>query len=221
MDDAPPRHKLETTEHIQTFVIHFFRAETSREATLLRRLDVTINGAVVVTGGIVSFGFSSPDVSHVILLANVLALLGFLFVEARRYQMYAKQRYRVRQIEEDYIAPLFNQITQDTLNIDYDPFIDHGVVTSILNHKPPISRLEALALRLQRVYIYFLSVTFAVWLAKLFVGYAGQPWWEFINQQARLGNVSGSAVFIAFATFMLVAWAVSVYVSVVSDESDL
>ncbi|MEL6528284.1 MAG: DUF2270 domain-containing protein, partial [Chloroflexota bacterium] len=61
-----------------------------------RRLDVTASGAVVVTGGMLSFAFTTSGTNHVILLLNILLLFIFMLIEARRHQEYAKMKYRVR-----------------------------------------------------------------------------------------------------------------------------
>lgn len=218
MDEPIIENDLESADHIQTFVIHLFRSETGREMALRSRLDVTTGGAVVVTSGLISFAFTSPDVSHVILLANVILIFVFLLVEARRYQMYAKLKYRVRYIERDYIAPLINRISTEPQKIAYQPHIDPSLVNSLLEHKSPISRLEAIARRLRSIYIYLFGVIYVVWLDKILSGRTDQPWLDYINQQAKVSHASGAVIFLLFTTVVLVALVLSLRVSRFNDQ---
>lgn len=213
MEEPTVQHNLETTDHIQTFVIHLFRSETSREVALRQRLDVTTNGAVVVTSGLLSISFTNSDVSHIILLANVLILSVFMFVEARRYRVHASIKQRVRSIEKTYIAPLFNQIALPSKAIDYEPHIDPDLIDSLLEHKSPINRFEAIAWRLGSIYMYLFGVTYISWLNTILSGRVDEPWLDHINQQARVFDVSGVVVFFLFATAMLIALIASLYAS--------
>lgn len=220
MEEQTSEHKLESGEHIQTFMIHFFRSEANREMQWRRRLDVTASGAVVVTGGILSFAFTNPNGNHVILLINNLLLLIFILIEARRHQEYAKMKYRVRRMERDYIAPLFNQIVLEPRSITYQPNVDAGLVDSMLADSPPISRLESIAWRLRGVYIYLFSVTYIIWLFRILNGRGSQTWLEHINQQARIGSLLSSAVLVLFTVVMLAVWVFSLYMTRSSDASD-
>ncbi|MEM7802005.1 MAG: DUF2270 domain-containing protein [Chloroflexota bacterium] len=213
MHDASVKHRLDTTNHIQNFVIHYFRAEVGRETAWRQRLDVTFDWAVVATGGMVTLGLSTPDAGHVILLATTFIILFFLHIEARRYRIYAKLKYRVRRIEEDYIAPLFNQIAQVEKGLDDRPHIDPGMLESLLKHESPITHLEAVATRLRSNYIYLLSVIYLVWLINILDGRVGQPWWDFINQQARVGGISGIIVCALFTALMLLSVALCLSVT--------
>lgn len=220
MDKPIIEHELDSTDHIQTFVIHLFRSESGREIALRERLDVTTNGAVVVTSGLISFSFTSPDVSHVILLANVLIVFVFLLIEARRYQVHASMRQRVRSMEKTYIAPLFNNITSPPTVIDYKPHIDPTLINSLLDHKPPINRFEAVAWRLRSIYIYLLGVTYIFWLNIILSNRTDQPLMDYINQQATVINIDGIIVFGVFTAVMLLALMLSLFVPRIDDYSD-
>lgn len=211
MEKQEIQDKLKAIDHIQTFVIHLFRSETARETALRGRLDVTTSGAVVVTSGLISFYFTNPDVSHVLLLASVLLIFVFLLVEARRYEVYARLRYRVRHMEKDYIAPLFNQIALEPKNIDYPPHIDPGLVDSLLANTSPISRFEAIAWRLRSIYIYLFGVIYIVWLDGILRDRTDQPWLAHINQAAAIGGLPGTVVFFLCAAMMLTAVILSLY----------
>ncbi|MEM7346417.1 MAG: DUF2270 domain-containing protein [Chloroflexota bacterium] len=220
MGDISAKHKLETTDHIQTFVVHYFRAEVSRETAWHHRLDITFDWAVVATGGMITFALSGPEASHIILLAIVFIILFFLNIEARRYKVYAKLKYRVRRIEDGYIAPLFNQVAQEQKDIDYRPHIDRGIIDNLLEHKSPISHLEAVTTRLRSNYIYLLGVIYVVWLLKIFNKPSDQPWWDFINQQAQVAELPGTIIFILFTAVILFSLILTVRMPQTSEKKD-
>jgi len=217
MEDPTLQHDLESSDHSQTFMIHFFRSEASRETALRQRLDVTANGAVLVTGGVISFAFSSPDVSHFVLMVNIVLIFIFLQIEARRYQVYAMLNYRVRLIEKSYIAPLFNQLATKPKDIRHQPYVDSALIDSLLNYKPPISRRQAIAWRIRRNYIFIFVITYVAWFGKLLTGQTTPSLVEHINQKASIGSISGIIVAFVFTGVLLTIWFISFYVTKVSD----
>src|SRR5919205_39808 len=68
-----------------TAMVHLYRGEVGRANTWRTRLDGTTNWAVLTTGATLSFAFSSPTNTHVMILLNSLLIGFFLFIEARRY----------------------------------------------------------------------------------------------------------------------------------------
>src|SRR4051812_40623010 len=78
-------HELSGTE-FTTAMVHFYRGEIQRANTWRNRLDTTTNWAIVTTGAAISFALSSANNSHVILLIEMLMVLIFLWIEARRYR---------------------------------------------------------------------------------------------------------------------------------------
>lgn len=220
MEEPTGEHKPESSEHIQNFIIHLFRSETGREIALRERLDVTTNGAVVVTSGLISISFTNADVTHIILLANVFVLFIFLVVEARRYQVHASLKQRVRSIEKTYIAPLLNKIAVPPHDIEYQPYIDPKLINSLLEHTPSINRFEAVAWRLHSIYIYLFGVTYIFWLNRILSNRSDQPWLDHINQQAEVGNIPGVVTFFLFGVVMLTVLVLSLYVTRMNNYFD-
>lgn len=205
MDEKTIKEQMESMGNIQTFMIHLYRSETGREMALRGRLDVTIGGAVVVTSGLVPFAFSSPDASHVILLANGLLLFIFLLVEARRFQIHEMIIKRVRSIEQHYIAPLVNQIALEPREMEYRPHVNLDLVDNLLHYSAPISRLQAAVLRLRSIYVYLFGVVYILWLRKISLGRADEPFLGYINQQAEVAGVPGIVIFFVVTALMLTA----------------
>lgn len=205
MDESTIKEQMESMGNIQTFMIHLYRSETGREMALRGRLDVTIGGAVVVTSGLIPFAFSSPDVSHIILLANGLIVFVILLIEARRFQIHEMIMKRVRSIERDYIAPLINQIALEPKAMEYRPYVELDLVDNLLHYVAPISRFQAIVSRLRSIYIYLFGIIYIVWLQKILTDRTGQSLLDHINQQAEVGSVPGTVVFFVFTALMLAA----------------
>jgi uncharacterized membrane protein len=68
-----------------------------------------VNWAVVTTGGMLSFAFSSPEHSHVMLLLANLLVTVFLGFEARRFRYFDVWRSRVRMLEENFFMPIIRR----------------------------------------------------------------------------------------------------------------
>ncbi len=213
MDEKTIKEQMESMGNIQTFMIHLYRSETGREMALRSRLDVTISGAVVVTSGLVSFAFTSPDASHIILLGNGLLLTVFLLIEARRFQIYEMIKQRVRKMEQHYIAPLINQIALEPQEMQYRPYVDSALVDNLLYSKAPITHFQAIVWRLRSIYIFLFGVVYFVWIQKVLIDRIDQPILEYINQGAAVGTVSGIVVFLVVTALMLFAVVLSLYVA--------
>ncbi len=220
MDELTIKEQMESMGNIQTFMIHLYRSETGRELAMRSRLDVTIGGAVVVTSGLIPFAFSGPDASHIFLLGNGLLVLVFLLVEARRFQIYEMVKQRVRKIEQHYIAPLINQISLEPKVMEHPPHVHHDLVDTLLHYKAPISHFEAVVWRMRNVYIFLFGVIYVVWLQKILGERTDQPFWDYVNQQAEVGSISGTVVFFVVTALMLAAVGLSLYVPHVKHEFD-
>jgi uncharacterized membrane protein len=131
-------------------MVHFFRAEISRANTWRERLDATTNWAVIATGAVISFAFSTDTIgSHSVIILNTLLITLFLFIEARRYRYYELWSYRVRLMETDFFAAM--------LVPPFGPSPDwaESLADTLLHPRYPISTLEAVGRRLRRNYLWF------------------------------------------------------------------
>jgi uncharacterized membrane protein len=145
-----------------TSLVHFYRGERGRADAWRARLDPTTNWAVVTTGGMLSFAFSSPDHSHItLLLANLLVAI-FLGFEARRFRYFDVWRSRVRMIEENFFIPIIRR------NL-VSPREDwrEWVAADLDCPKFKITFLEAVAIRLRYNYVWIFLVILFAWLAKI------------------------------------------------------
>lgn len=171
-----------------TAMVHFFRAEVQRANVWRQRLDTTTNWAVVATGATLSIAFSQSEVHHAIIILNTLLVMGFLFIEARRYRYYELWSYRVRLMETDFYAAMLVPPFHPS------PEWAESLAENLLSPKFPISMLEAFGRRLRRNYLWIMMILYASWIAKIWL--FPQPaadLQEFVSRSA-VGPVSGAVM---------------------------
>lgn len=180
-----------------TAMVHLFRAEVTRANVWRQRLDTTTNWAVITTGAVVSFAFTQGEVSHLVILLNLLLLTIFLTTEARRYRYYELWSSRVRMMETDFFASM--------LVPPFKPAPDwaEGMAESLLQPEFPISELEALGRRLRRNYLWIYIVVGISWLAKLSLFPKPARHIQEIIDHASVGAVSGQVVIAVVSVFYL------------------
>lgn len=138
---------------------HLYRGELHRMKFWRERLDRTTNWAVLVMSGVLTWGFSGSDRPHYILLLGIAALSAFLVMEAQRYRGYDVWRGRVRMLQKNVFAygldpsqGLEDPAWREKLSSDYRiPVIK-------------ITREEAIAHRLRRIYLLLFTVMLGAWI---------------------------------------------------------
>jgi len=182
-----------------TAMVHLYRAEITRVNLWRNRLDTTTNWAVVTTAGAITFGFSSPENPHFVILLVLMLVLLFLNIEARRYTYYSLWYQRTRLIENEFFATM--------LAPPFHPAADWGDTLSHMLRNPvfPISHWEALGNRFRRNYAAIFLIVLVSWLLKLIVHptpIAGLP--DFIPRAAIGELFSGGLVFaVVFLTYVV------------------
>ncbi|XGI83920.1 DUF2270 domain-containing protein [Halorutilales archaeon Cl-col2-1] len=140
---------------------HLYRGELGRATAWRTRLDRTTNWAVVVTATLLTWGFSSPDNPHYVLLGGIVAVLVFLVVEARRYRTYDVWRSRVRILEENVFA---NAI--DPEGVENERW--RALLSDDLREPAAkIPFVEALSRRLRRVYLPIITLLVGSWALRI------------------------------------------------------
>ncbi|MFC4550006.1 MULTISPECIES: DUF2270 domain-containing protein [Halorussus] len=181
---------------------HFYRGQMDRVTAWRGRLDQTSYWAVTIIAAILTWVFSSPGNPHYLLLVAMGAMMVFLVIEARRYRAYDVWRERVRMLEEDLFAEMFDP-DQERVHADWRTRLS----ADLRNPALKTSMLTALARRLRRIYYPLLLVLLAAWLTRITVFEPKQAWW----QTARILGIPGSAVVAAVAAFYLAATALVGY----------
>ncbi|WP_254762035.1 DUF2270 domain-containing protein [Natrinema marinum] len=163
---------------------HLYRGEIHRMRFWRERLDRTTNWAVIVLAALLTWAFSSESNPHYVLLAGAAVLGVFLVIEARRYRGYDIWRSRMRALQKNVFAygldpsqGLADENWRAKLSKDYrQPRLE-------------ISRTEALAHRLRRVYLPLMSVLLGAWLVRV-TAFADAQW----PTSAAIGQIPGSIV---------------------------
>lgn len=203
--NADPDVGAATTGDLGTLVSlvgHFYRGQLDRETTWRSRLDRTTNWAVLVVATLLTWTFSAADNPHYVLLIGALLVVMFLVLEAHRYRAYDIPRSRVRMLEEDLFAQLFDPARD----------VEHGEWRRLLSEdlRQPAAKVSsrvAIARRLRRVYLPLLTVLLAAWVVKLALFQPGSDW----VAAAALPPVSGRVVIAAVVVAYVAAVAVAVW----------
>jgi uncharacterized membrane protein len=103
MDDTDRLEPADSDTALQV-IGNFYRGEVDRMTVWRSRLDQTTNWAVVFMAATLTFGFSSTDNPHYVLLLGALGVLAFLTIESQRYQEYDAWRNRVRLMQRNLLA---------------------------------------------------------------------------------------------------------------------
>ena len=153
-----------TPTEFNTAMVHLYRGEVSRSNTWRVRLDGTTNWAVLTTGATLSFAFSSPKNTHVMILINSLLILFFLYIEARRYMFYDLWRSRVRLMETEF----FSEMLTPTSSGEIDNW-RQLLANDLLHPHFSITLWQALGRRLRRNYIWIFGVLLVSWVVKVVI----------------------------------------------------
>lgn len=167
-----------------TAMVHLYRGEVGRANTWRTRLDGTTNWAVLTTGATLSFAFSDPNHTSVMILLNSLLIFFFLFIEARRYQFYDLWRSRVRLMETEFFAEMLVPHTQ----IDEDDAHWRELLADDIYHPHfSISLWEALGRRLRRNYVWIFGVLLLSWAVKIAIHPTPAPAFSELFARAAVG----------------------------------
>jgi uncharacterized membrane protein len=172
-----------------TIMAQVFRGELSRSDIWRTRLDTTSNWALTTTAAVISFAFSSPAASHVVLLVGFWMVMTFLMIEARRYRYYDLWNRRVRLIEGGYWAPLLRREP-----VDSDALRE--LAAEMARPQIQLSLFSAVATRVNRAYGPILLVLLVSWFVKVSSHPEPVRSWDEFFEHAHIGPLPGGAVVI-------------------------
>jgi uncharacterized membrane protein len=181
---------------------HFYRGQMDRVTSWRGRLDQTSYWAVTIIAALLTWVFSSPGNPHYILLIGMGALVVFLAVETRRYRAYDVWRERVRLLEQNLFAELFDPETELSHD-EWRRLISDDLRNPAVKTRP----FTALSRRLRRIYYPLLLVLLAAWLARITVFQPDQPW----HVTASVLGIPGVVTVAGVGVFYLAATAAVVY----------
>ena len=194
------------SEFITVFA-HFHRAEIARMAGWRDRIDRTTNWAITLVAAMLSVSLSTSNAHHSVLMFAMVLAFFLLMIESRRYRFFDVYRSRVRRLERNYYAKLFDP----TLKAEED--WQHIMAADLTAPTFVMSMAEAVSRRLRRNYIWIFLILLGAWALKVtFPSFNGEspPALSFHDWvgNAGVGPVSGwliSAIIVAFYGWIIVA----------------
>ena len=197
------------------FIYHYYRAEVYRETNWRNRLDVTTNWSIVSTAAFLSFAFSNEHIPHSVILINYLLVWYFLYIESRRFRYYSLLKERTRQIEQYLLSDVF------TGKIPPQHVWAKKIIDSFKKPRVKMSRLESIAWRLRRSYIFMFLLLFMAWLAKIQTFPTPAYNINDLLSNAKLWVIPGQVVLISFLTIVATTILLAFYLPQKSSEDDL
>lgn len=179
---------------------HLYRGEVHRMKYWRERLDRTSNWAVLVMSGVLTWGFSGNERPHYILLLGAAALAAFLVMEAQRYRGYDLWRGRVRVLQKN----VFAYGLDPSEGID-DPTWRRKLSQDYRTPVIKISREEAIAHRLRRIYLLLFTVMLGAWVIHV-TAYTSSSW----PSSAAIGAAPGLLITCIVVGLYLVAVGIAV-----------
>jgi uncharacterized membrane protein len=134
-----------------------------------QRLDVTTTWAITSTTSIITVAFSFSNIPHIVFFFNLAFVWMLLWIEARRYRFYDAFRGRVRMLESHFLVPMVSQ-SQRLLDGEWRRLVCEDLILPSFK----ISKIEAVARRLKRNYVFIFAIIMVAWTLKVFV-HAKEP----------------------------------------------
>jgi uncharacterized membrane protein len=182
-------------------LIHFYRAAVGHADVWRNRLDATTHWAVVTTAAVVTFGFGGRQSPHFVVLMALLFDFLFLYMEARRYQVYHRWMWRLRLLHHFMVVPALRSEedpSDELIQKRWDALAD-----DLGRTVPRIGLLKALGYRVRRNYGPLITLALMVWVLKLYIHpEAAHSFGEFVSR-ARVGIVPGAAVLITLGAVLI------------------
>ena len=156
-----PPYPTTHTEYI-TILAHYHRAEIARMAGWRDRIDRTTNWAITVVAAMLSLSFSTQTSHHSVLLFGMMLMFLLVSIESRRYRFFDVYRRRVRAMERNYYALVFNPA------LVAPPHWARMLGEDLQRPAFLITHRRALSRRLHRNYIWMFLLLLVAWVLKVF-----------------------------------------------------
>lgn len=183
-----------------TLFAHFHRAEIARMAGWRDRIDRTTNWAITLVAAMLSVSLSTSNAHHSVLMFAMVLAFFLLMIESRRYRFFDVYRSRVRRLERNYYAKLFDPGLEAEEDWQRIMAADLQTPTFVMSMADAVSR------RLRRNYIWIFLILLGAWALKVtFPSFSGeipaalsfQDW----VRNAGVGHVSGSIISVIIVAF--------------------
>lgn len=181
-------------EEFLSLLPHFYRGTVSEAVSAQDRLDRTTDWAITLIAALLSVVFASEDMPAYLLLIGLVLLGMFLVFEVRRYRFYDVWRSRVRFVQENIFADVF-----DPAGTEQHPNWRQEIGDDLRQPTFKVSYFEALSRRIRRVYALLFIVVGLAWGFKITLFTPEAQWTE----AAELPGIPGQIVVAAMALFYI------------------
>jgi uncharacterized membrane protein len=171
--------------------VHFYRAVVGHMDVWRQRMDATTNWAAATTAAMVTFGFSTVQTPHFVMLLALAFNSMFLVMESRRYQVFDIWRGRFRLLNRYVVAPVLSGRPEPT---EERNTALAGIAEDLGRLVPRVSLAQAVGYRVRRNYGYLFTVTGLAWLLKLELHPETAEGFGALVVRAGVGVVPGSYV---------------------------
>ena len=180
-----------------SLIVQFYRGEMERMTVWRTRLDQTTNWAVVTMTAVLTWAFSNPSRPHYLFLVGMAAVSAFLLIEARRFQKYDAWRLRVRMLQEDLFANVYEPSGAE--HDDWREQLSNDLCNPVLK----MSFQQALAHRLRHIYGVLLLILLGTWIVRIALFESNAVWY----QAASTAGVPGLIILaIVCGYYLLLVW---------------
>ena len=156
------------SEFITAFA-HFHRAEIARMAGWRDRIDRTTNWAITLVAAMLSVSLSTSNAHHSVLMFAMVLAFFLLMIESRRYRFFDVYRSRVRRLERNYYAKLFDP------GVKAEEDWQRIMAVDLLTPTFVMSMAEAVSRRLRRNYVWIFLILLGAWALKVtFPSFSGE-----------------------------------------------
>lgn len=183
-------------------LIHFYRAAVGHADVWRNRLDATTHWAVVTTAAVVTFGFGDTHDPHFVILMALLFDFLFLYMEARRYQIYHRWMWRLRLLHHYLIVPALRGGDDDPSDALIQEKWDE-LADDLGRTVPRIGLLNSTGYRVRRNYGPLITLVLFVWVLKLYIHPEVAKSLSEVVERARVGVIPGAAVIISLGLFLI------------------
>ena len=182
-------------------LIHFYRAAVGHADVWRNRLDATTHWAVVTTAAVVTFGFGDKDDPHFVVLMALLFDFLFLYMEARRYQVYHRWMWRLRNLHHFMIVPALRGGDEPPEEVIQEKW--NALADDLGRTVPRIGLLNSVGYRVRRNYGPLITLILFVWALKLYIHPKVATSVGEVVARARVGVLPGNVVLISLGLFLL------------------
>ncbi len=198
-EDGGDRGEEKREEDLVEVLPHYYRGEMARTTNALDRIDKTTNWAITLIAALITVVFSSRGMPARLLWVGFVILAMFLAFEVRRYRFYDLYRSRVRLLQEHLFADLL------------DPRAGGGaswrsmLAEDLRDQAFKVTRWEALARRIERIYGFLFALVAVAWLAKT-IFFSSVPWGEAASLFGMPGEIVTGALVGGLVGMGVFAW---------------